>query len=134
MLADVFILLLAAHWAADYPGHTDDQARHKAEHSALGWRANLSHAATHIVLSAVLLGIGAVLTGEVTLTPGATVLALGWVGISHGFIDRRWPVDRWMSLSRQSGFKAHGGAAHVDQAAHVVLGLLPAALLLATVG
>ncbi|MEU0414337.1 hypothetical protein ABZ307_42110 [Streptomyces griseorubiginosus] len=30
-----------------------------------------------------------------------------------------------MSFARQSGFKAHGGAAHVDQAARVVLGLLP---------
>lgn len=82
----------------------------------------------------MLLGIGALLTDEVTLTPGATALALGWVGISHGFIDRRWPVDRWMSFARQSTFKVHGGAAQVDQAAHVVLGLLPAALLLATIG
>ncbi|MFE1251204.1 hypothetical protein [Streptomyces sp. NPDC058735] len=81
-----------------------------------------------------LLGLGALLTDEVTLTPGPTVLALAWVGISHGFIDRRWPVDRWMSFAGQSGFKAHGGAAHVDQAAHVVLGLLPAAFPLATLG
>ncbi|MER7568938.1 DUF3307 domain-containing protein [Streptomyces sp. NPDC097941] len=134
MLADVFVLLLAAHWAADYPGQTDHQARHKSEHSALGWRANLAHAVTHVVLSVVLLGIGALLTDEVTLMPSATAFALGWVGISHGFIDRGWPGDRWMSFARQSGFKAHGGAAHVDQAAHVLLGLLPAALLLATIG
>jgi hypothetical protein len=33
-----------------------------------------------------------------------------------------------MAHTRQAGFAAHGGAAHVDQASHIALGILPAAL------
>lgn len=134
MFAATFILLLAAHWGSDYPGQTDHQARHKAERSALGWRANISHAATHVIISAVLLVIGALALDEVTLSLGPTALALAWIGFSHGFIDRRWPIDRWMNFARQNDYRARGGAAHVDQAAHVLVGLIPTALILATVG
>ncbi|MEV8336571.1 DUF3307 domain-containing protein [Streptomyces niveus] len=131
MFATVFVLLLAGHWTSDYPGQTDHQAKHKAERSALGWRANIAHASVHVVVSALLLTIGALVLDEVTLSPAPTALALAWIGVSHGLIDRRWPVDRWMTFARQTGFKAHGGAAHVDQAAHVLLGLVPASLILA---
>ncbi|WP_244291046.1 hypothetical protein [Streptomyces virginiae] len=53
-----------------------------------------------------------------------------WIGATHGFIDRRWPVAAWMRIARQAGWAAHGGAAHVDQTAHV-LALTLAALFLA---
>lgn len=59
------------------------------------------------------------------------VAALVWVGVSHSLIDRRAGVRWWMEHTGQRGFLAHGGAAHVDQAFHIGVGLLPAAMILA---
>ncbi len=126
----VFILLLVGHYLADYPGQTDHQAGHKADRTAEGWRANAAHAGTHVALTASLLGLGALALNLPLTAPGIAV-ALAWVGASHSFIDRRWAVRWWMENTGQRDFLAHGGAAHVDQAAHLGLGLLPAALVLA---
>ncbi|MFF4927163.1 DUF3307 domain-containing protein [Kitasatospora sp. NPDC001261] len=137
MFATVFLLLLTCHWLADYPGQTDRQASRKAGwtdengHHHHGWYENLVHAATHVGITAVVL----LLAGWLALGqhPSAVGLAAGlaWVGISHSLIDRRRGVRWWMENTGQQDFLAHGGAAHVDQAAHVGLGLLPAALLIA---
>ncbi|MEV7417717.1 DUF3307 domain-containing protein [Streptomyces sp. NPDC089919] len=130
MFAAGFVLLLLGHWLADYPLQTDHQARHKASCSRAGWTANLTHSATHVLLCGVALAVGALLLDEVTLSGWPTCAALLWIGATHGFIDRRWPVARWMRLARQESWAEHGGAAHVDQAAHALaLGL--AALFLA---
>ncbi|WP_042404738.1 DUF3307 domain-containing protein [Streptacidiphilus carbonis] len=130
MFADVFVILFAAHLLADYPLQTDHQAAHKAQRTAVGWRANLTHASVHVAAATVLLlAVGAAL--GLPLHLAGTVAALAWLGLSHGFIDRRWPVLKWMNATRQPGFAQHGGAQHVDQAAHIALGLLPAAVLLA---
>lgn len=131
MFAEVAVLLYAGHLAADYPGQTDHQACRKADRTAQGWRANIAHAATHVLLSVLLLGLGALVLADVVLSPGPVTLALAWVGFSHGLIDRRRLVAWWMKHAGQQGFAARGGAAHVDQAAHVLLGLIPAALLIA---
>ena len=130
LFAAVAFLLYVAHHLADYPLQTDHQAAHKAGPGWLGWNANLGHAACHLTVSAVLLGIGnwvlhLHVDGRVALP------ALLWLAVSHGFIDRRWPVARWMTFARQAGWAEHGGAAHVDQTAHLALGVLPAALLIA---
>lgn len=129
--AAVFIVLFAAHHLADYPGQTDHQVTHKADKTRIGWLANQAHAATHTALSALLL-----LVLTLTLHPPLTALGvsvgLAWVHLSHSVIDRRRLVAWWMDHTGQADFRAHGGAAHVDQAAHIGLGLLPAALLIAT--
>ncbi|MDF4254600.1 DUF3307 domain-containing protein [Streptomyces sp. WMMB303] len=130
MFASLFVLLYVAHLAADYPGQTDHQARHKAEPGAAGWRANLAHAATHVLLCALALAVAVLVLG-LDLAAGPAALALVWIGATHAVIDRRWPVQRWMAWARQPGFAQHGGAAHVDQTAHVIA-LATAALLLAT--
>ncbi|MEU4954959.1 DUF3307 domain-containing protein [Streptomyces lavendulae] len=140
-----FVVFYAAHLASDYPLQTDAQAARKAGwtevdthtkavHQHSGWLHNQLHAGTHTVVSLTALLLVPVLALDLPLTALGTAAALLWIHVSHAFIDRRWPVARWMKLARQEGFKAHGGAAHVDQAAHVVLGLLPAALLLAKLG
>ncbi|MFE2723854.1 DUF3307 domain-containing protein [Kitasatospora sp. NPDC059327] len=130
MFADVFVILLTCHWAADYPGQSDHQARHKADRTVRGWIANLTHALTHVVITAaVLLIVGQVLP-EVAPAPAAVARGLVWVGFSHSLIDRRWMVRWWMEHTGQRGFLRAGGAAHVDQAAHVLLGLLPATVLI----
>lgn len=129
MFAELFILLYVAHLAADYPLQTDHQAAHKADCSAAGWRANLTHAATHVAACGVALTISAVVLGS-GAGAWASAAALAWIGATHSVIDRRWPVRWWMRIARQEGFAQHGGAAHVDQTAHVIA-LAVAALFLA---
>ncbi|MFJ8629014.1 DUF3307 domain-containing protein [Kitasatospora sp. NPDC093550] len=130
LFAAVFALLYVAHHLSDYPFQTDHQAQHKAGHGPIGWRALGAHAGTHVVTSLVLLMLGEFVLGF-HLSPAAAVVAPLWLGVSHAAIDRRWPVARWMVWARQQGFAEHGGAAHVDQSAHLALGVLPAALLIA---
>ncbi|MER6094210.1 DUF3307 domain-containing protein [Streptomyces bluensis] len=131
MFASLFVLLYVAHLLADYPFQTDHQAAHKADRCAAGWRANLAHAGTHVAACTVALVVAAVVLGE-DAGGWARVAALVWIGATHAFIDRRWPVRWWMERARQAGFAQHGGAAHVDQTAHVLV-LVIAALFLAAV-
>ena len=131
MFASLFLLLYVAHHLADYPGQTDHQAAHKADPGWAGWRVNLVHAGTHAALAlALLLGGGAVL--GLHLSALGVVVGVAWMAGTHAFIDRRWPVRWWMETTGQGGYIAHGGMLTVDQAAHIGLGLLPAALILAT--
>jgi hypothetical protein len=130
--ATTFLLLYIAHLTADHPLQTDHQAAHKANRGWEGWNANIGHAACHFTTAGLLLGIGN-LTLHLHIPGHPALIALLWIATSHGFIDRRWPVARWMRLARQTEWAQHGGAAHVDQAAHIALGLLPAALYLTAV-
>ncbi|KPC68383.1 hypothetical protein ADL27_56935 [Streptomyces sp. NRRL F-6602] len=120
MFADLFVLLYVAHLVADYPGQTDHQAEHKAARGAAGWRANLAHAGTHLAVTAVVLVVVGVGVLGLDLSPVAAVLALLWISVTHAVIDRRWAVRWWMENTGQTQFLASGGAAHVDQTAHVV--------------
>ncbi|WUT01702.1 DUF3307 domain-containing protein (plasmid) [Streptomyces sp. NBC_00708] len=120
MFASVFVLLYVAHLLADYPLQTDHQAEHKAARNAAGWRANLAHAGTHVAACSLALVVAAVVLDEsVGVLPGAAAAAL--IGLTHGFIDRRWPIQWWMTHTRQPEWAAKGGAAHVDQTAHVLV-------------
>ncbi|MFE6807189.1 DUF3307 domain-containing protein [Streptomyces sp. NPDC057681] len=118
MFASLFVLLYVAHLLSDYPLQTDHQAAHKAGAGACGWRANLAHAATHLVVSTIALTVGVVVLG-LDVNPVAAAAGVVWIGVTHSVIDRRWPVARWMAFARQAGFARHGGAAHVDQTAHL---------------
>ncbi|MEU2086554.1 DUF3307 domain-containing protein [Streptomyces albus] len=129
MFASLFALLYVAHLLSDYPFQTDTQASRKAgwtegeedPHPGRhhhGWGANLVHAGTHVLTTAVALGIG-VLALDLPLSLPAAAIALLWIGSTHSLIDRRWPVLRWMEKTGQKEFIKHGGAAHVDQAAHI---------------
>ncbi|MFD5906602.1 DUF3307 domain-containing protein [Streptomyces microflavus] len=130
MFASLFVLLYLGHLLADYPLQTDHQATHKADRCAAGWAANLAHAATHVTTCAAALALGAVVLDDVTVSPPVAAAALVWIGASHAFIDRRWPVAWWMNRTGQASWAKHGGAAHVDQTAHI-LALVLAALALA---
>lgn len=131
MFASLFVLLYVAHLAADYPLQTDHQAAHKACAGGRGWLANLAHAGTHVAVCAIALAVAAVVLDE-SAGAWANGAALVWIGATHAVIDRRWPVRWWMEHTRQAGFAQHGGAAHVDQTAHVLV-LAVAALFLAAV-
>lgn len=129
MFATLFVLLYVGHLLADYPLQTDHQAGRKADCGAAGWRANLTHAGTHLATCGLMLAAGVVLL-DLNISPLPAVAALLWIAGTHAVIDRRWPVARWMAFARQAGWAERGGAAHVDQTAHVTA-LLIAALALA---
>ena len=129
MFASLFVLLYVAHLVADYTLQTDHQAAHKAEKCAAGWRANFAHAATHVATCGVALLVG-VLVLDLSVSAPVAVAALLWIGATHSLIDRRWPIQWWMEHTGSGNFFKHGGAAHVDQTAHV-LALVVAALALA---
>ncbi|MFE3789953.1 DUF3307 domain-containing protein [Streptomyces goshikiensis] len=118
MFASLFVLLYVGHLLADYLFQTDHQAAHKAGCGREGWTANLAHAATHVLICGLLLTVGSAALGwDLPFRPAA--LAVLWIGATHAFIDRRWPVAAWMRIARQTGWAANGGAAHVDQTAHI---------------
>ncbi|MFD8060817.1 DUF3307 domain-containing protein [Streptomyces cyaneofuscatus] len=129
MFASLFVLLYLGHLLADYPLQTDHQATHKADRCAAGWAANLAHAATHVTTCAAALVLGVLVLDDVSVSLPVAVAALVWIGGSHAFIDRRWPVAWWMNRTGQASWAKHGGAAHVDQTAHI-LALVLAALAL----
>ncbi|MFJ4342624.1 DUF3307 domain-containing protein [Streptomyces sp. NPDC088915] len=125
MFASVFILLYAAHLLSDYAFQTDHQSEHKALRSPAGWWANISHAGTHVVASAVALGVGTAVL-DLPLRGPVVLGVLAWVGLSHGFIDRRWPIRWWMERTGSKDFFNKGGAPFVDQTAHVAALVLAA--------
>lgn len=130
MFAASFVLLYVAHLAADYPFQTDHQSAHKADHGAAGWRAALVHAGTHVITCAAALAIGAAVLGDLRPDLWRAAIAVLWIGVSHAAIDRRTGIAWWMDHTRQPEFRAHGGAAHVDQTAHLIA-LAAAALIIA---
>ncbi|MFJ3839452.1 DUF3307 domain-containing protein [Streptomyces sp. NPDC090054] len=118
MFANLFVLLYVAHLIADYALQTDHQADHKMEKSREGWTANLTHAGTHTMTTAVALAIGWwALDLPISLPAAGTALA--WITASHALIDRRWPVTWWMTNTGSTDWISRGGAAYVDQTAHV---------------
>lgn len=118
MFATVFLLLYVGHLLADYPFQTDHQAAHKADPGPVGWRANLNHASTHASICGLALLTGMVFL-DLHISTWSAYAALAWIGGTHAFIDRRWPVRWWMHRFGQSDWAANGGAAHVDQTAHI---------------
>ncbi|MEU9846114.1 DUF3307 domain-containing protein [Streptomyces sp. NPDC047985] len=118
MFADIAFLLYVGHLIADYALQTHHQAMHKALPGWKGWAPNLAHAASHIVVCALMLALGAAVLGwRLPLLPATA--AVVWIGITHAVIDRRWPVLWWMKHTGSADWIEHGGAAHVDQAAHI---------------
>lgn len=112
-------LILAAHLLGDWVVQTDWQAAHKTTE----WRAMTHHLiGYHVLVAAALIAI----------RPSwwYALVILGTSAITHGFLDRRWPVA-W--LMRRTGSAAFAdqtwGVLAVDQALHVsILALLVAPL------
>lgn len=130
-MSALFVLFYIGHLLADYPLQTDRQAARKAQSGAAGWRANLTHAATHLATSTAMLTLGVMLL-DLRVDVWTAAGALAWIAGTHAIIDRRWPIDWWMQHTGQSMWAANGGAAHVDQTAHITaLGI--AALAIAAV-
>jgi hypothetical protein len=103
---------------ADFVFQTDHQAAHKADKDAAGWWANVHHAGTHVAVSLIAL-IAVRLVTHAPLSTLAAGAGLLWIGVTHGFIDRRWPVLWWMHRTGSADFATKGGPAYVDQALHI---------------
>ncbi|WP_435113330.1 hypothetical protein [Nocardiopsis synnemataformans] len=123
--AAVAAVLAAAHTAGDFLVQTDRQASLKpcradrdAECTeAQSWAALVGHVASyHAVQATALIIANHVL--DLRLHPGRTALGIGASALSHGVIDRRWPVRQWMLRTGSGPYYHRGGAMHVDQAMH----------------
>lgn len=105
----------------DFWAQTSHQAAHKADK---GWGGRLvvaRHAASYAGVQAVALVAVNVLTGA-GMKPSRIAAAVIFSGVTHGVIDRRWPVRK---LAEATGKKVFhdmggplGGAFHLDQSAH----------------
>jgi hypothetical protein len=114
------------HEVADYiTGQTDLQAREKAHPDYnitpgvpywRTWWANQKHcAAYHVTLAAAVAAVAAPLGVKVHPRRAAAALALSW--LTHGVIDRRWPVEQLMKATGSAGWYPVG-VPQVDQALH----------------
>ncbi|MFJ1709218.1 DUF3307 domain-containing protein [Kitasatospora sp. NPDC088346] len=124
-----FIALFVAHFAGDYLAQTDHMATHKAGPGLRGWLANAAHVGAHLAAMLATLAVARLALGFTTGT-WPTAAALAWAAGTHGLIDRRRVITWWMTRTGSSGFLERGGAPLVDQAAHIVVGLFPAAVLI----
>jgi hypothetical protein len=128
------LALLVAHQVGDHLAQTDRQAAGKAAGGASSWRAMAGHlAGYHAAAAVILIGTFAVL--ELPLTVRGVGAGLAFSVVTHGFLDRRWPVR---ALLRATGSEAFANATTpvcgmyaADQALHQ-FALLISALLVAT--
>lgn len=126
--------LAAGHHLGDYWLQSDHQATTKGACGHAGRRACAGHVASLTLGQLVLLALVAVVTG-VGLDPLAAALGLGLNAASHYWADRRATLrglvlatQRW---THKRDYYDTGGAAHMDQAWHLVW-IVPAALIAAS--
>jgi hypothetical protein len=113
-------LVLLAHLWGDFLLQTDHVARHKAH----CWRAMATHLATyHLPVAAVCLWAWG--------ASGRTAAFLLVSAVTHGFLDRRWPVRRLAVLTGSKAFvDTTLGAMIVDQVLHLTVLVVALAVLL----
>ena len=125
--------LLVAHQLGDHVLQTDTQAGEKAGQGAAAVRAMLGHLATyHAAAAVVLVGTFAVL--DLPLTVVGVVAGLSFSALTHGLLDRRWPVRALLVRTGAPRFAESTapvcGMYAADQALHQ-FALLVSALLIA---
>lgn len=131
----VFVALFAAHHLADHVIQTDHQAKHKAEPGWVGDRAMAGHLlGYHACMIAALLGLVA---AGVPLTLRGCAAGLVFSAVTHGFLDRRWPVRWILEHTGSRAFAASQTPLHgvylADQSLHIAC-LFVAALLVVAGG
>jgi Protein of unknown function (DUF3307) len=113
-MSDIFPVLLVAHMLGDWVLQTDNQAMTKM----VSWRAMAAHILTYHFCMVVL------------VLPfwhdRWAVLGFLLSATTHGFIDRRWPVQLLRQKTGSAKFaESQLGVLSADQALHVVvLGLM----------
>jgi hypothetical protein len=133
-LSAVFVALFAAHHLGDHVIQTDHQAATKALPGRRGWAAMAGHLATYHAAAVVALILLALAGVPLTVAGCAAGLALS--AVTHGFLDRRWPVQ-WILRATgsprfaESTTPLHGGYL-ADQSLHIAC-LFVSALLVAVI-
>lgn len=94
VFAVVAVTFYAGHQVADHVVQTDRQAANKATPGLSGWRHIAGHVLSyHVLQAAMLIAVTALFHLPVTVV-GASV-GIGVSALTHGILDRRWPV-RWI--------------------------------------
>jgi hypothetical protein len=127
------LALMVAHQVGDHVLQTDRQAAGKAEPGHRWWWPMLGHlAGYHATAAVVVVGTGAVL--GLPLTVRGVLAGLAFSAVTHGLLDRRWPVRAILRAAGSPGFAEATapvcGIYAADQALHK-LALLISALLMA---
>jgi hypothetical protein len=123
MTATVFLVLLAGHLVGDWVAQTDWQATTKTR----SWAALTAHVASYHLLMGLLLLIPILRDGW---PAGKALAALAASAVTHGVIDRRWPVRALMRAAGSPGFATvEWGVIAVDQALHLFILAMLAVLL-----
>ncbi|MEV0565124.1 DUF3307 domain-containing protein [Dactylosporangium sp. NPDC050588] len=127
------VVLLVGHSLGDHVAQTDRQAAHKATRGAAGWRALAGHLLTyHVTITAALLLTCAAL--RLPLSPAGVGAGVVFSALTHGLLDRRWPVRAVLRATGSPRFADTTspvcGMYVADQALHQV-SLLISALLVA---
>jgi hypothetical protein len=127
------VALLVAHQLGDHVLQTDRQAAGKANGRGW-WRPMTGHLlGYHATAAVVVVGTGAVL--GLPLTVRGVLVGLAFSALTHGLLDRRWPVRAVLRAMGSPRFAETTapicGIYAADQALHK-LALLGSALLIAT--
>jgi hypothetical protein len=132
VFAVALLVFNVAHQIGDHVVQTDHQAARKAEPGWAGIRAMAGHLLTYHVAAGGLLVVTFVVLG-LPLSVTGLVAALTCSAVTHGLLDRRWPVRAMLKAVRASRFAEATspvcGMYQADQAWHR-LALLASALLL----
>jgi hypothetical protein len=127
MAAIVFLGLLSGHLLGDWVAQTDWQATNKTR-SRAALAALAARVASYHLIMALLLLIPVLRNGWPT---GKALAAVTVSALTHGVIDRRWPVRALLQVAGSPGLATvEWGVIAVDQALHLFI-LAMLALLLA---
>lgn len=131
LFAAAFVALYVGHMIGDHVVQTDWQAANKALTGRKGWTALLNHVGGYMLTqTATVLLLGIVDHGPWYYS-WAPFWAVLFSGVTHGFIDRRWPV-LWLMRHTGSGpySETQYGPYFTDQTLHIAC-LFVAALIIA---
>ncbi|MFE9454084.1 DUF3307 domain-containing protein [Streptomyces sp. NPDC006739] len=127
VFAAVFAALFASHVWADHCWQTDKQAAEKgrpepgagATKARESWRALIAHVVVYHLVTAAMLAVTTALL-DLPISWAGAAAGIAFSAVTHGFWDRRWPVQAWMVLTGSREFaKNPQGRYSVDQAQHV---------------
>lgn len=122
VIAAAFAALFAGHYVGDHLLQTDAWAGVKSATKPAEWVPAMAwHLATYH--AAVAAAFGGLALAGVPLSWPHVAAALAWSALSHGFIDRRWPVRRLLERTGSAEFARMTtpicGGYLADQALHV---------------
>jgi hypothetical protein len=122
VFATAFVALYVGHMVADHVAQTDWQAAHKADKGGKEIEAMAGHLIGYTICQAVALQAVAFL--GVPIDGLAVLVGVTFSVLTHGFIDRRWPVLWLLRHTGSADFAALAGRGMngpylADQSLHI---------------